>query len=480
MLGPRRLAAKEAKSGLWHGSVSMSLVEMEPLRWAEQQFGECELGDSRRTERAVLFAAQIAAGPDASTPAQTEHWSDLKAAYRLIDEEDVTFAALANPHWQLTRNRESGTYLILGDTTEVNFGWHRKIRGASRIGSSRGQGFLLHSGLMVEPRTRAVIGLAGQVIRHRVAAPRGENSSQKLKRDRESLLWGQLVEQIGPPPADVQFIHVFDRGADNFEVFCRVLDSRGDFVIRAAMLHRKVFRGERELTLDQRLAELPVADHQELAVSANKNQPKRIARISIRYGSVTLKAPKHRSPWLQERGTKVLDLHVVELRETRPPRGVTPLRWVLFTSLPVHSLSAALRVIEHYEQRWLIEEFHKALKTGCRAEERGYQTAARLETITALLSVTAVRLLQLRSLARTEPTRPAAEVVPKSWITMLSSLRRGKRINTVREFFRELAGLGGFLGRKHDGGPGWITTWRGYEKLQFATRALHDYRQRCG
>ncbi len=36
---------------------------------------------------------------------------------------------------------------------------------------------------------------------------------------------------------------------------------------------------------------------------------------------------------------------------------------------------------------------------------------------------------------------------------------------TVGQFYREVAKLGGFLGRKSDGDPGWITIWRGWEKL---------------
>jgi hypothetical protein len=36
---------------------------------------------------------------------------------------------------------------------------------------------------------------------------------------------------------------------------------------------------------------------------------------------------------------------------------------------------------------------------------------------------------------------------------------------TVGQFYREVAKLGGFLGRKSDGQPGWITIWRGWEKL---------------
>ena len=137
-------------------------------------------------------------------------------------------------------------------------------------------------------------------------------------------------------------------------------------------------------------------------------------------------------------------------------------------------------MIEYYEKRPIVEEFHKALKTGCRVEERQYETSERLEAITAVLSVTAIRLLQLRSAARETPERGAEEVVPRSWITVLRRLRGGRRIETVREFFRELAGLGGHMLRKCDGEPGWITLWRGFEKLHLALRAVRDYRRKCG
>ena len=127
----------------------------------------------------------------------------------------------------------------------------------------------------------------------------------------------------------------------------------------------------------------------------------------------------------------------------------------------------------------MVEDFHKALKTGCRVEERQYETSERLEAISGLLSVTAVRLLQLRSTARQTPDRPATDIVPSHWVTVLSRLR-GRRIVTVRDFFRQLAGLGGHMLRKCDGEPGWITLWRGFEKLHLALRAVEAYRRKCG
>ena len=131
-------------------------------------------------------------------------------------------------------------------------------------------------------------------------------------------------------------------------------------------------------------------------------------------------------------------------------------------------------MIGYYELRWLVEEYHKALKTGCCVEKRQLKTAARLEALVGLMSVVAVRLLRLKSLARTDPDVPAKRVVPNIWLVMLKAARRGlDRVHdlTVGQFYREVAKLGGFLGRKSDGQPGWITIWRGWEKLNTYVQA---------
>jgi hypothetical protein len=161
-------------------------------------------------------------------------------------------------------------------------------------------------------------------------------------------------------------------------------------------------------------------------------------------------------------------MNVIEVVEVNPPKGVTPIRWILFTSLPVTTFDDAWDVIRYYELRWLVEEYHKALKTGCRMESRQLKTAGRLEAFVGLTSVVAIRLLKLKSIARTNPEVPAQRVVPKVWLQMLKLARKKlTRVHdlTVGQFYREVAKLGGFLGRTGDGEPGWITIWRGWEKL---------------
>jgi len=218
----------------------VSYTEVNLAEWAEQNFGSCHLGDIRRTRRTVQVARHMAEHPDGSTPDQFERWGDLKAAYRLFDAEDVTFRALAEPHWKLTRSRARGVVLLIGDTMETDFGIGREVQGLGPTGDGDGRGFLLHSSLLVDAASREIVGLAGQELFYRQPAPQTENSYQALQRARESEVWGRVIDLVGPPAADVQYIHVFDRGADNLEVFCHLLAQRSDWVIRAAQGHRVV------------------------------------------------------------------------------------------------------------------------------------------------------------------------------------------------------------------------------------------------
>ena len=372
---------------------------------------------------------------------------------------------------------------MISDTTETHFPG-KSVRGLGPTGDGGGRGFLLHSSLMVRPDGKEIAGLAGQVIRYRRPVKREPGGAQRLRRkDRESVIWSQVIDQIGPAPEGVRFIHVFDRGGDQFELYCRMARHDTGWVVRACQLTRKIVTpdGQRPAMSDY-LAGLPLAGTYILNLPANCKQLARATKMEVRFGPLTIPRPRHVSPWVKQSGIEEIMMWVVESREIDPPPGVKGTRWVLLCSEEVRDFEAAWEALERYEKRWLIEEFHKALKTGCRLEERQYETAKRLEAITGVLSVVAVRLLQLKMMARNEPQRPADQVVPRKWIRMLQSLRKRplKGHWSVRDFYRELAKLGGFLGRKSDGEPGWITIWHGFEKLHLCLRGADAYAKKCG
>jgi hypothetical protein len=288
---------------------------------------------------------------------------------------------------------------------------------------------------------------------------------------------------VGPSPADARWIHVCDRGADNIDVYCHLLQQRAGWVVRAAQLKRRVLDAAgRERSLNELVRAAPWQGSYELQVRANHDQPARTALIEVRWTRLVMPRPKNGiSPYVRARGVKEIPMWAVEAREVNPPKGVTALRWVLLTSEEVRGYDDAWRIIGWYEKRPLIEEYHKCLKTGCRVEERLYRSGERLAPVIGLLSVLAVRLLQLKMVARRDPEQPAAQVVPKEWLRAVPLLLKKRRpLKTVRDFFRGLAQLGGFLGRKGDGEPGWQTIWGGLEKLLLCLRGADVLAKKCG
>ena len=159
------------------------------------------------------------------------------------------------------------------------------------------------------------------------------------------------------------------------------------------------------------------------------------------------------------------------------PRGRAPIRvrgvrvwndrleWLLLTTRPIESLDQALEIISWYTRRWIVEEFHKAWKTGCRAEERRLAQADRLVPLLGALAIVAVRLLTLRDAARRDSTAPADAPAAALKVLAAKLHRPAECFESNRAFLRGVAQLGGFLARTSDGDPGWQTLWKGWSVL---------------
>jgi hypothetical protein len=467
----------------------MEPVILDVQQWAEHEFSQCDLGDKRRTKRLVRFAQQAAARPDEGTPDQAETWADLKGVYRLFDQDKVTPQAILTPHCEHTRQacQAGDVKLLISDTTELNFTSHKKTTGLGAVASGKQRGFHVHSGLMVDATSEEIDGLAGQVTFHRPPPAKkkkkGAKNSRRRDPQRESVVWGRLIEEMGSPPAGVKWIQVCDRGADDYEVLLRARRQQCSCVIRVAHLNRNVVAPEgRTVPLQDLLQELPVSGTREVNVTASHNQQPRKAQCEVRFSQLGIPIPSVTNQWIREHAPpEPLPMWVVELREMNPPAGSEAIRWVLYTYEAVHTLADAERVVRFYELRWTIEDFHKALKTGCQIESRNYHTSDRLERVLAFSSVVAIRLLRFRTAAKKTPDRPARELAPQAWLAMLKQVRRipAEQEITIREFVRHLGGLGGHLGRKCDGEPGWSTLWRGHEKLCLLLRGA-TAAKRCG
>lgn len=451
------------------------MVVVDNDSWVEEQFASCQFKHKKRTERLQTVAANMLARPEASLPDQNPQWKDLKATYELFNRPEVTHQAVCEPHWQNTCQTKPGRYLMISDTTDINHFSHQSTTGLGMLGDGKGRGMQLHNCLAYNCDEKKIVGQAGAMLFYRSRAPKRESRSQRLKRTREGCYWGEVVDQVGSPPAESQWIHVFDRGGDNYESLCHLAQSGCDWIVRAAQLHRKVLNANGETTtLSDVVDNADLLGSYELNLRSRPGVAARTAKINVSVGTVTFVPPAHRSRYVKACGVKEITMRVVVVAERDAPQGVTPIRWVLLASLPVETFEDAWQVIEDYECRWLIEEYHKVIKSGCSIERHALRTADRLEPLIGLISVIGIRLFELKLVGRHEPEKKAQGNVPSSWVKCLEVLRpnlKGQGL-TVYAFFREIAKLGGFLGRKSDGEPGWQTIWRGYRKMHAQLDAM--------
>jgi hypothetical protein len=461
--------------------------------WSQQTFAAAQLGDTRRAQRAATIAQAMAEQPGASIPDLFDEPYAIKAAYTLFDRPEATPDNLHGPHRAAVAQAlatPGARYLLLEDTSELSWTNKKKIAGLGPIanGLEHQQGFLLHSALAVRwpdpsaatPLARRppleVLGLADQLYEIRRPRPAGEDRNDSLARQgrkRESQLWGTLGQRLGAAPAGVRWEKVCDRGADIYEYLVQCGELGHGFTVRAAQdrtladEHGK--KACQSLFATARAA--PALGHFELELRGRDGQSTRLARLAVAACAVRLRSPQrpgHASGSLAAVACTVVRVFEVDA----PPQVKQPLEWILLTDAPVVTFARAQEVALKYSARWLIEEFHKGLKTGLGAERLQLETAQRLFAAIAIMSLVALRLIDLREAVRLEPQAPA-ESGPLSALELQVLRARLKRpIKTVREVALAIGRLGGHMNRKGDGLPGWITLWRGMKKLQLLVQGV--------
>ncbi len=446
---------------------------LDPKSWAERTFGGVQLHDRRRTERAVQAASKLAENPLGSLPAQMHTWKETKALYRLLDEPDVTFAALMQPHFEQTREQANASpvVLLVQDTTDIDLSHRHKISGVGQIGNERGRGFFVQTVLAVRPQTREVLGCLAQEPFVRIPAPQGEQRYQRRKREeRETDVWKRQVSAIGTPESGSMWVHVGDRGADMFPFFQACQATQTHFLVRAGK-SRRVEESEEEITYSlMRARSWPSQASRPFEVPARHGRQARSTQVQLAFGQMTLLPPRN-----EPRASKEpLTVWVIRVWEEQAPEGEEPLEWVRLPSVPTTTLEDAWERVDWYRHRWLVEDYHQCLKSGCRIEERQLQSVDGLMRLLGLLSPLAVRLLQVRALAREDPERPASQVIDPVMLAVLAQRCGGSPATmTVGTFWTEVARLGGYLARSHDGPPGWRTIWKGWLFLQTLLEGAH-------
>ena len=437
-----------------------------------EEFLGAELGDGRRNARLVRLAESVARKPDASFPkAMTA--AELEAAYRFFNNVKVKPAQILEPHVRQTMERmaDEVVTLVAHDTTTVSFKSEDRDELAGRGDS---QQFLAHCSLALRADgSRQPLGVLA--MSHHLPVKTPDRSLQNRWADQTRHIYG-----LGIDPASV--VHLMDREADDYDVLDLLKGLNGRFVIRVqhdrkletgllseSLMHAQL-QAERDVFLSQRTSK-------GRGPKSNRVHPardERTAQLSVSARQVELLRP-YTSKQSQ---AETLRMNVVRVWEPHPPDGQKAVEWVLYTSEPIDTPEQVMTVVDWYRARWTIEEYFKALKTGCALEARQLGDLHALSNVLALLAPIAWRLLLLKTEARTKPAAPATELFDAEELQVLRAAVVGRRRlpenPTLLDAMLSIASLGGHL--KHNGPPGWQTIARGYETLRALMLGWHLHR----
>jgi hypothetical protein len=440
---------------------------MERAALLAQEMREAQFGDARLSKRLTKLVEKIAQAPDKSFPSLLTD-AELEAAYRFFGNEDVTAEAILAPHARATLARMATTPVVLAvhDTTTLSFRADGQRQGLGRLRRS-GQSFFAHFTLAVSgDGTRRPLG----VLEMSTYVRKGEGAANEHDR------WGEQIQRVAAMSCEVRdVVHVMDREADDYGLFTQLLEQQQRFVLRLAhnrLLDAAAMNGadkldqvltqiKAEATREVELSARPAANRSPVQKRIHPTRQGRLAKLAMGAARVTLLRPASQ----KRKGPASLSLHLVRVWEPEPPEGEAPIGWTLLTSEPVDTAEQILQVVDWYRARWTIEEFFKALKTGCAYEKRQIEDLHGLRNVLALCAPIAWQLLLLRSEARREPDRPASAVLTTTQLEVLRTFARKPlpAQPTVRHALLAIAALGGHL--KRNGEPGWQTLGRGYEQL---------------
>lgn len=441
-----------------------------------QEVDGIKLGDARLDKRIKNILERISEKPGESFPSIFSDKAELEAFYRFvenpyIDSEDI-FAA--HQKASIERCRQAKKVLILHDTTEFSFS-------GKRMGSLGDRGsFFGHCSLALEAGSNTPLGVLRMQTWVRKKGYKSPTSLLKAgliskeearKLPSEKDRWFAGVKETSKQFSSFSnLIHVADSEGDDYNFFANLLEGNHRFVIRGYE-NRKLANSMEKLhcALERadyvcgRTVSLGNRKSQRGGEKRNTARDSRVAQLSIYSTSVNISRPAAALSHLP----KELPLNIVYVKEQSPPLNTEPVEWILLTNESISSEEEVLLTVDTYRARWNIEEYFKALKTGCAFEKRQLESYSSLLICLMLLIPTAWLIFRLRSVARASSEELDSEILPKEFIETLEAVSN-KKILSSQEALAEIAKLGGHI--QYNGPPGWLVIWRGFRELASMAR----------
>jgi hypothetical protein len=428
--------------------------------------------DARLTRRLERIVRAVGQDPSASLPSVLST-AELEGAYRFFANPLVSMDAILAPHLEATKARAAREprIRVIHDQTEFTY---RQDGKRSGLGNRAYQGFSGHFSLVVAANeSRTPLGLAGVHTWVRGKTTQTEHS-----------FWLQQIQATSRVlECGAKAVHVCDRGPEDYALFHALLAADHRFVMRVSNRYTESGPAGAHTRLRDVLATIDHVSERAATINGRRRHSKEIVRkihppreprqvrLHMAAGAVVLARPplyKETRARLAHLGER-LQLNAVRVWEPEPPEGEQPIEWFLMTNEPIETAADVCAVVDHYRARWVIEEYFKALKTGCAFQQRQLHDYEGLMNALGVFAPLAYHVLRLRTQARATPEAPAHVVVSEDQLAVLRVLGRRdlpERPN-ARDALLAVAALGGHI--KYAPDPGWLTIARGLEKLELLT-----------
>lgn len=458
--------------------------------WAEEEFGHVNLGDARRTKRAVKMMTSVAQFPSGKLTEVFQTSADRQAAYKFVENEAVDAQPIAEAIGLACARRcinESFVYVVV-DGSSVRLTDRAGTKDYGAVGSfehgARGLQVITALALDADGVPIGVSALTWWNRLEKVSTP----SKKRTYEEKEARYWGETIRttctRFKEEAPNCRLWFIIDREADSLDMLLDLKETTQYFTVRATQIRRvQTDYADPAYIFDKLAPKSTRKGSYTLNVSTAHGRTARTARMSIHFAPVTLLLRKPGSHQSQE-----FPVNAIYVRETsKVPENEAPIEWLLYTNHSVKTTEDILLVVQGYMNRWHIEDYHRCWKSGaCDIESTQLQTTKTVKIWGTMLASLAARAERIKHLSREKPKLLAIKEFSAIEIEVITLLKRKRKKKnevipdeplTIATVVLWIAEIGGYTGKSSGGPPGTTTIARGLERLQLAVELLRIQRE---
>jgi hypothetical protein len=437
-----------------------------------------EFGDKRLLKKGIEIFKKMCEKLTINIRKLASDRSTEVSIHRFLDNENVTQEEIEKNIAEKTIKNigDLNEILIINDTSEVSYSSQKQKKAFfGSTGNKYGNGFFIHPNIVVNPVNKAVLGLAGVEIWQREDESAKKSRSKKGIEEKESYKWIKAMSKAQTYLRHVaQKIFITDRESDIYEYMSLIIKSGDAFIVRS--IHNRKIE-EDELYVEERIHKTEVSYCYESLIEETPKRKKRIAKLHLRYGELTLLQPK--SVKGDSQYPEKIKVSFVDAEEdgSTAPNEESKIHWRLLTNKEVSSAANAIGVVEKYMLRWTIEPiFAGSKKRGLDLEACQISSFEKLKKLATIALSSLVHVFYLIKARDGKNDLSANMIFSDEQIVFLNALLKTLEGKTQKQKNPFLSGslswaswiiarLGGWKGYTSERPPGHGTMHDGLQKF---------------